>query len=711
MGEAGGPKKIVILGGGIGGLVTAFELTSQPGWRQRYDITIHQMGWRLGGKCASSRGANGRIEEHGIHGFMGSYYNALPLMAEVYAELGRQPGEPLAAFEDAFQPENFVLMWEWRGRSLQRWPQTFPTNDRPPTDGAAFVSVEAKLIALCSFLSHKLELHMPLLSAEGALIGRAKDLVGKAAAALADGSAPGPSHPLLDMLKSGWSVLGGLLLDLVEGNDDLRHLFITVDFIFTLILGVLTDDVATRGYDAIDDQNWSDWLATHGAHPITIASPMAMTTVNLSYQYPGGDTTVSPVMAAGCYLHWTLRSFAYLGSTVWQFAAGTGETVIAPLYLVLRARGVKFEFFHKVSALRLSADGQSVAAVEMDVQATLKDPSTAYQPLFPVKNLPCWPPQRFYDNPIFGDQLVETDALKAQGVDLESYWTPWTSPGQLTLKAGEDFDQLVFAISIGAIPHLCADLIAARPDTWGKMVTAIPTVQTQAMQIWLNKDMVELGWDIPLAPGDTVISGTYLTPGNGQAEFRHLIPLEDWPADNTPKSLWYFCGLMSDHHAPPPFTDTSYPQAQSQRVRFQSIQYLQAGMGPLLPNATTNANNPPGDPVGFDFTLLVDTLPPTEPDGTPNVGLARFDSQFWRANIDPTERYVASPPGSTPHRLKAWSSGFANMVVTGDWIYTGLNVGSLEGAVMSGKLASYAVSGAPELSTIVGYPKPAAASR
>ena len=36
--------------------------------------------------------------------------------------------------------------------------------------------------------------------------------------------------------------------------------------------------------------------------------------------------------------------------------AGMGETVIAPLYEVLRRRGVRFEFFHRVERLELSAD-------------------------------------------------------------------------------------------------------------------------------------------------------------------------------------------------------------------------------------------------------------------------------------------------------------------------------------------------------------------
>jgi glycine/D-amino acid oxidase-like deaminating enzyme len=48
-------QKIAILGGGIGALATAAELTNDPNWQKNYDITIYQMGWRLGGK-----GANGR---------------------------------------------------------------------------------------------------------------------------------------------------------------------------------------------------------------------------------------------------------------------------------------------------------------------------------------------------------------------------------------------------------------------------------------------------------------------------------------------------------------------------------------------------------------------------------------------------------------------------------------------------------------------------
>ena len=61
-------KKIAILGGGLGGMTAAYGLTRKPGWQQEYEITVYQMGWRLGGKGASgrNRAAGQRIEEHGL---------------------------------------------------------------------------------------------------------------------------------------------------------------------------------------------------------------------------------------------------------------------------------------------------------------------------------------------------------------------------------------------------------------------------------------------------------------------------------------------------------------------------------------------------------------------------------------------------------------------------------------------------------------------
>ena len=71
--DAGKRQKIAILGGGMAALAAAFELTGQPDWKEKYEVTVYQLGWRLGGKGASSRGKYGRIEEHGLHVWLGSY--------------------------------------------------------------------------------------------------------------------------------------------------------------------------------------------------------------------------------------------------------------------------------------------------------------------------------------------------------------------------------------------------------------------------------------------------------------------------------------------------------------------------------------------------------------------------------------------------------------------------------------------------------------
>ena len=49
-GEGVAKKKIAILGGGAAALSAAFGLTEKPGWKDQYEITVYQLGWRLGGK-------------------------------------------------------------------------------------------------------------------------------------------------------------------------------------------------------------------------------------------------------------------------------------------------------------------------------------------------------------------------------------------------------------------------------------------------------------------------------------------------------------------------------------------------------------------------------------------------------------------------------------------------------------------------------------
>ena len=77
-------RKVLILGGGLGGMTAAWYLSSSP----RFDITLMTLGHRLGGKTASGREVEDaetyghRSYEHGLHVFMGFYNNAFELIKE-----------------------------------------------------------------------------------------------------------------------------------------------------------------------------------------------------------------------------------------------------------------------------------------------------------------------------------------------------------------------------------------------------------------------------------------------------------------------------------------------------------------------------------------------------------------------------------------------------------------------------------------------------
>jgi uncharacterized protein with NAD-binding domain and iron-sulfur cluster len=87
-------------------------------------------------------------------------------------------------------------------------------------------------------------------------------------------------------------------------------------------------------------------------------------------------------------------------------------------------------------------------------------------------------------------------------------------------------------------------------------------------------------------------------------------------------------------------------------------------------------------------------------------GEKRFDTQFWTANVNPSDRYVLSLPGSAKYRISPLDNTYDNLTIAGDWTDCGHNAGCVEAAVMSGRLAAHALSGSPALEEIVGYDHP-----
>ena len=84
-------------------------------------------------------------------------------------------------------------------------------------------------------------------------------------------------------------------------------------------------------------------------------------------------------------------------------------------------------------------------------------------------------------------------------------------------------------------------------------------------------------------------------------------------------------------------------------------------------------------------------------------GPARIDSQYWSANVDPSDRYVQSLPGTDRYRLRSDESGYDNLFLAGDWTDSGLNAGCIEAAVLSGLQAANAVQGRALHHRIAGY--------
>jgi hypothetical protein len=307
----------------------------------------------------------------------------------------------------------------------------------------------------------------------------------------------------------------------------------------------------------------------------------------------------------------------------------------------------------------------------MDRQATVR--TGDYEPLIDVKGLPCWPVRPRWE------QLVEGEALRTGGHDLESWWDPWPGAGEVTLEHRRDYDTVVLGLSLGVLPSVCAALVADEDNPrFRQMVTRVRTTQTQAAQLWLDRDLDGLQWNGSTGKHLPILI-PWAEPFDTWSDMTYLLPRESWPESHAPRHLAYLCAPLRDQEPLPPRADHGYPEREHRRVRDHLERWLRTS-APALWTGTAA-----GGDERFDWSCLVD---PAE-----RAGSARLGAQYWCATRHPSDRYVLSVPGSSRSRLRADESGYGNLVLAGDWTLTALSIGCLEAATMSGMAAACVVDG------------------
>ncbi|MGK0440484.1 MAG: hypothetical protein ACJA0N_000279 [Pseudohongiellaceae bacterium] len=718
-------QKIAILGGGVSSCTAAFALTSQPGWQDKYDITLYQTGWRLGGKCASGRNAKigERIEEHGLHIWLGFYRNAFECIQKAYAELDRPAGSTLRTWEDAFKPHNFVVHMEHFNNQWTPWCLDFPATEGNPGIGTESVGMWTLIKMVYAYLRQWLgDIREEIKLVESAektankttpqsfkdrltsLKDRVEDEIEETTDEIEDlfsgllSFVTSLPEELAEHRDDDQDFLKSILEDIkewieeeateyLEDNANIRHLYIGIDLSLTVITGMIRDNIINDGFDFINNIDFREWLKQNGANEtFTVESTTVRALYDLVFAYDNGNVE-TPNAEAGTLLRGMFRiGLCYNGSIMWKMQAGMGDTIFTPYYQVLKKRGVKFKYFHEVDELILDPnDPTIIKQINITKQVDLIDGEDSYHPLVNVKAIGCWPSDPLYK------QIVPEQAqlLQDENIDLESFWSRWPSIYQerfgqalpkVTLEKGEDFDIVIHGMSIGGLPYNCSQLLNQSPEL-KKCHDTVKTVVTQAYQLWTNPSLPELGWDHYSDTGEQPIMTSWTEPVDTWAAMNQLLDKEDWSEYNLdPKNVAYYCGVQ-DITDIPPRDDYDFPKRSKQKVENACLQQIKYEMYSLWPNAATSDS--------FDWNVL-----------TSHNNLQdeqRFQDQYWRSNINPSERYVQSVVGSTAHRIDTKIRDFDNIYFTGDWIKTGLNAGCVEAATMAGLQTSRAISGYPKV--------------
>ncbi|HEY0135294.1 MAG TPA: NAD(P)-binding protein [Nannocystis sp.] len=679
-------RKIAVLGAGLGSLSAVFALTEAADWQDRFEVTIYQIGWRLGGKARSGRNlkAHNRSEAFGHQLWWGCYDNAFAMLRRCYKELARPAGAPLATFKEAWKPAESVFFGTGLEDHDRLWPLAVGRNDATPGEGDLPPSVWDYVQVLLPWVLDCLPgIHpeypnyatiAPLWQDQArsllpALLRRAQSQ-GVDSFADFDPQRPdydrllrnpaAPEGPQTSRQRRAWAlplVVGAeqslRALEAAGAREHHPNFLGLLDLALAVVRGIIHDglDRHPQGFSAADDHDLRAWLRHHGASPASLATPVVTGFYDLLH---------APALAAGASLRMLLRILlAHKGALYYTPQADLGEVVFAPLYQLLRRRGVRFRFFHKVKELRVEDD--RICAIRIGRQVELDPGVGDYEPLINVKGLLCWPSRPLYA------QIVLGDSPMIQALDFESAESPEIE--EFTLRRGADFDDVILGIPAPALPKICAQLVDKYP-AWQQALAHADSVAVQGAQLWLSPTWAQLaGHATPIHAGTL--------PGSQLPRWANRSPnvrLEQWPRELMPAAVCALDGPLPD---PAP----GQPGPGREQLRETVWTWLKSHPRRLWPEASLSATRE------LNWELLIDT--------NGRTGDHRLAAQHCWLATAATDRATLTLPGHTRHRLRAADSGVKNLLLAGDWLADCLGVA--ESAVLTGFQASRALCGHPQV--------------
>ena len=370
-------KKIVVLGGGISSISAIWKLTNDPDWKSKYEITLYQMGWRIGGKGASGRNPeySNRIEEHGLHLWFGCYHNAFHFMNSCYEELNRNIGEPVYCLEEAFQPSRFVTLFEEHNGSNKNWHLDFKFNSKKLGKQEDFPTVWENVIRMVKIMMQQYlegsiaysfdktnfaskeeaefyrKLNRDFMShfkKYGKVMGiQINDITIDEALDLAEEFLYNQKinekfDLLLYIIEECREWLWDHIKNHIDEYDDLRRMWILFDLTMGTITGVIKDDLHNKGLQVINHLDFREWISPYTKTPkLTAWSAPIQAMYSLIFCGKNLHT-----FEAGTCLRCIFRvALDYNQAFFYRMQAGMGDIVFTPAFEVLKRRGVKFKFF------------------------------------------------------------------------------------------------------------------------------------------------------------------------------------------------------------------------------------------------------------------------------------------------------------------------------------------------------------------------------